>query len=207
MAPLCNRPRPDATHLHRRAELAQLARRSPDPWVQLAALWVGARLGQTANVDALVARCRDSRVSARATEYLDDLGLSNAVPLEVQAPDFRALAEMCRWLAHPMEFGTPPDAVALYNSRTLYWPPTRDRRQLWLVKYAYHRDEADNVGIGMVGSTTFALFGEVTAELPADDVYALHCCWELETNQDPLAPAQRSIPAGRQILAQFNQSL
>jgi len=188
------------------ADLIELGRRSTDVWVQLAALWVGARLGHSADADALVSRCRDARVSAKAIDYLDDLGMATMVPSEVRAPDFRALAEMSRWLAHPMEFGAPPDVVDLYDTRTLYWPPTRDRRQLWLVKYAYHQDEGDDVGLGMVGSVTFALFGEVTAELPAEDVYALHCCWELESNEDPLAPAQRTIAAGRAILARFNES-
>jgi hypothetical protein len=192
------------THVSR-GELVELARQSPDPWVQLAALWAGALRGQSADVDALVNRCGDPRVSAKATEYLEELGMANRVPPEVRTPDFRALAEMSRWLAHPMEFGAPPDAIDLYDTRTLYWPPTRDRRQLWLVRYAYHQDEGDDVGIGMVGSVTFALFGEVTAESPVEDVYALHCCWELETNEDPLAPAQRTITAGREILARFNE--
>lgn len=136
---------------------------------------------------------------------MEEVDLAKLVPLEVRTPDFRALSELSKWLAHPMEFGAPPDAVELYDTRTLYWPPTRDRRQLWLVRYTYRQDPGEDVRIGMVGSTTFALFGETTAELLPEDVYALHCRWQLEANEDPLAPDQRSIAAGREILARFNQ--
>jgi hypothetical protein len=116
------------------------------------------------------------------------------------------MAQMCNWLMHPMEFGAAPDEITQYDTRVLDWPPTNDRRRLWLFRYRYApRDGADAAeGIGLVGSVTFALFGEVTAGLPAEDVYALHCCWELQTNGDPRAPEQRTAAAGRKILAEAN---
>jgi hypothetical protein len=52
----------------------------------------------------------------------------------------------------------------------------------------------------MYGSVTFALFGESTVDLSAEDAYALHCCWELEVNGDPRAPKKRSVRAGRKLL-------
>jgi hypothetical protein len=54
--------------------------------------------------------------------------------------------------------------------------------------------------VGLVGSVTFALLDETTAEMPAEDIYALHCCWELEMNKDPRAPQKRSVEAGRRLL-------
>ena len=56
----------------------------------------------------------------------------------------------------------------------------------------------------MVGSDTFALFGEDTAGLSPEDIYGLHCCWELEMNEDPRAPEERTPEAGRRILAEHN---
>ena len=55
----------------------------------------------------------------------------------------------------------------------------------------------------MVGSITFSLFGETTEDLSPEDIYALHCCWELEVNDDPRAPEERTIEAGRKILAEY----
>jgi hypothetical protein len=57
-----------------------------------------------------------------------------------------------------------------------------------------------------VGSVTFALFGEATADLSPEDVYGLHCAWELECNGDGRAPKKRTAKAGRKILASYNEN-
>jgi hypothetical protein len=94
----------------------------------------------------------------------------------------------------------------LVDTRELFWPPTNDKRRLWLVKYSYKSDEGGEPdrGVGMVGSVTFALFGESTIDLSPEDVYGLHCCWELEMNEDARAPTTRSAEAGRVILRRKN---
>lgn len=35
------------------------------------------------------------------------------------------------------------------------------------------------------------------------DVYAIHCCWELQANEDPRAPSEHSAATGR-ILSERN---
>ncbi len=57
----------------------------------------------------------------------------------------------------------------------------------------------------MVGSVTFALFSEVTETMSPEDVYGIHCCWELKTNNDPRAPHESTAAAGRKILSQRNK--
>jgi hypothetical protein len=186
-----------------RDQLLALALDHPDVGVQMEAAWVSARLGGEAGVKFLTRFCRDPNWSKTAQAYLRDLGREDAVPAEATRPDFQAMAEMCSWLAHPMEFGRPPGEIALYDTRELYWPPTNDLRRVWLFRYRYPAEEGggnDDVGVGMVGSITFALFGETTPGMPPEDVYALHCCWELECKQDPRAPKQRSVKAGRRLL-------
>lgn len=191
-----------------RDELLSLAMDHPDTSVQMEAAWASARLGSEGGVKVLSRYCLDPRHSRVACQYLEELDRAEAIPPLASEDDFRATAEMCHWLAHPNEFGRPPDEITLYDTRELYWPPTDDRRRLWLLKYRYRSEEPegeDEVGVGMVGSVTFALFDETTADLPPEDVYALHCCWELECRQDPRAPKTRSIPAGRRILARYNR--
>jgi hypothetical protein len=186
-----------------RDELLDLAQQHPSAEIRLEAAWAAARLGHAAGIRALAQFCLDPRTSKLATAYLEDLGQVEAVPKEAQEPDFRACAEMCAWLAHPQEFGRPPEQIELLDTREICWPPTRDRRRLWLFHYRYppHQEGGTpDTGVGMVGSVTFALFGETTADLPAEDIYALHCCWELEWNRDPRAPGKRSVAAGRQLL-------
>ncbi|MGC1276194.1 MAG: hypothetical protein WBC44_21025 [Planctomycetaceae bacterium] len=186
-----------------RGRLLALGLDHPAGRVQLEAAWASAKIGSRAGVDFLARACLDVKVSGVATAYLEELGELNAIPARAKNPDFVAVAEMCRWLAHPMEYGRAPDDAELFDARTLAWPPANEPRRFWLVKYRYDGalpDGGDEVGVGMVGSITFALFGETTADLPPEDVYALHCCWELEVENDPRAPQQRSIVAGRELL-------
>jgi hypothetical protein len=90
----------------------------------------------------------------------------------------------------------------------MFWPPTNDWRHLWLFKYRYQstsEDEAGSEGIGMTGSITFSLIDEANVDMPPEDIYALHCCWELEANEDPRAPSERSIEAGRALIESAQQ--
>lgn len=189
-----------------RERLLQLTDRHPAAAVQMEAAWVRARLEIAVGADRLIDFARDARYSAQAIGYLKELGLDARVPAEVRHPDFVALAEMCQWLAHPNEMGRPPDEIQLADARELHWPPTRDRRRLWTFRYRYDQGagEAAEEGYGLVGSVTWAMFGTNTIELSLDDVYALHCAWELQHAEDPRAPEDVSVAAGREILAKYN---
>ncbi len=190
-----------------RDQLLNIAGEHPSQEVRMEAAWAQAKSGDSAGLQKLSKYCLDPNYSSRAVRYLEELGASENIPEEAKQPDFVGVAEMAEWLAHPSEYGRPPDEIELYDSRELFWPPTDDHRALALVKYTYDNDEGGepDVGYGMVGSVTFALFGEATAELSAEDVYALHCCWELEGNDDPRAPRERTVAAGRKILSDQNQ--
>jgi hypothetical protein len=193
----------------RRQELMAVARAHPAETVRTEAAWAAARLAESWGVEYLVARATQPQTAGVALRHLEEVGAGSAIPEAARDPDFLALAEMSDWLSHPNEYGRPPDRLSLALRRELFWPPTNDRRTLWVVRYEYDasRDSPDtDAGYGLVGSTTFALFGESTAELDPDDVLALHCCWELEVNGDPRAPAHRSSQAGRRILEENGSS-
>ena len=55
-----------------------------------------------------------------------------------------------------------------------------------------------------MGSTTFVLFGDSTVDLPPEDVYGLHCCWELQSQKDAGAPEKLEAAFGTQMLAAAN---
>jgi hypothetical protein len=186
----------------RRAKLLELALDHGSVRVRLEGAWAAGRLGDPRGVERLSAACLDSRTSHVAQEFLAELERSDAVPPAALEPTFAAEVELCAWLAHPHEYARPPAEVRLLDRRTLRWPPTGDERPLWLFEFAYpgHQGRRPARGVGMVGSITFSLFGETSAEQDPLDVYALHCCWELEVKGDPRAPAQRSVEAGRRLL-------
>lgn len=195
-----------------RGELLALALDHPCQDVQMEGAWASAKLGSAAGVNFLARMCLDPVRSKQSCGYLRELDLEEAIPRQAQDPTFMAQAELVAWLAHPQEFGEPPDEIALYDTRELYWPPTKDRRRLWLFRYRYDVPLEDHVaatghagrdtGVGLVGSVTFSLLGETHPEMPPEDLYALHCCWELENQGDPCAPGERTVEAGRRLLAQ-----
>ena len=186
-----------------REQLLALAMDHPDANVQMESAWASAKLGSESGLKFLTRLCLDRNYSTTACAYLEELGRDELIPDEANEPDFRAIADMCDWLAHPQEFGRPPDEIEQYDTRELFWPPTNDVRQVWLFKYRYIADlegESDDCGLGFYGSVTFSLFEETNPDMTPEDAYALHCCWELEANEDLRAPEERTIAAGRAIL-------
>ncbi len=177
-----------------------------DPFVRLETAWARARSGDDGGRRRLAELCLDPRYARRAATYLEELGLADAVPEAARDPGHKAMAEMCDWLAHPNEMGRPPDEISIFDARTLHWPPTGDTRPLWLLAYRYdgEADDDSEAGIGLVGSVTFALFGEATSVLSAEEVYGLHCCWELALAGDPRAPRERRPEAGKALIAEGN---
>lgn len=186
-----------------RQRLLDLAWQHPFAPARLEAYWAAAKLGDERGIAALTDATRDVRQGSRALRYLEELGRLDAAPPETRSDEYAALATMANWLAHPAEFGAPPDALRVYDTRELFWPPTNDRRRLWLIEYTYEPSagrKQRHVGLGMTGSVTFALFGTTAAGMPPEDAYGLHCAWELQTNRDPRAPQERTAEAGRRIL-------
>ena len=186
-----------------REPLLALAMDHPDAKVQMESAWASAKLGSESGLKFLARLCLDRNHSTTACAYLEELDHDDLIPDAANEPDFRAMADLCDWLAHPQEFGRSPDEIEQYDTRDLFWPPTNDVRQVWLFRYRYLAEtegEADDCGLGFYGSITFSLFGETTHDMAPEDAYALHCCWELEVNEDLRAPEERTIPAGRAIL-------
>ena len=188
-----------------RERLLDLATRHADVKVRIEAAWACAKSGLPGGAEKLIEFARDPRYSATAVHYLNEIGHCRSGAPEVRSPDFSALAQMCQWIAHPNEFGRPPEAISQVDTRELYWPPTRDKRQLWMFQYRYEQDDGTvDEGYGLTGSVTWAMFGSNSLDLSAEDVYGLHCAWELIQNEDREAPPESSVAAGKAILAKHN---
>jgi hypothetical protein len=193
-----------------RNDLIQLALGHPDPYVEIEGGWAAAKNNDSQGIEVLVRWSSDARYSKDAIEYLEELNRGDAIPEKSREPAFAAMAAMCRWLSDPDEMGRAPDAIEQVDSRELFWPPTGDRRTVYLFRYRYDSKDADvpgAAGLGMVGSVTFALFGEDLPTLKPAEAYALHCCWELQRDKNPLAPQERSVAAGLKLLSPQNPAL
>lgn len=185
------------------------ALRHPDPNVRLEAAGAAASRGGDEALETVVDAVRDPATANHALQVLEDLEKLDQAPQEALNDDHFAAAELCDWLTHPNEYGRPPDDIELLDHREAHWPPTEDTRELRLFRFEYdgageHGDgeQESEVGVGMVGSVTFAL-ASLTGldEVPdPEEAYALHCCYELTWNDDPRAPAEASVEAGRRLL-------
>ncbi len=192
----------------RRASLLGTALAHTDPMVRLEAAWAIAASGDEEGLRSLSLLARNPTLALRAIQYLEELDAVSWIPEGAKEPVFRAQAEMADWLTHPSEFGRPPARVWLVDRRRLFWPPAGEEIDAFLIRYRYDDGDAPDVGVGMVGSVTFALFGETDlANLPPEDLYGLHCCWELQCAEDPAAPEHRTAETGRRILAAANPGM
>ena len=166
-----------------RDNLLALAMDHADPGVQMEAAWAAAKLGREGGLKLLARYCLDVNHSDGAQHYLTELGRPDLVPAEATEPSFQAKAEFARWLAHPSELGRPPDELEIVDHRTLAWPPEREPTPFWVIRYLV-RDttglDDDDVDCGLVGSATWCFFSHKMHQRPPEDVYAIHCFWEMQ---------------------------
>lgn len=193
--------RPDS-----RERLVALALDHEGREIQLAGARAAANTGSPAAMQILARFCLDRLCSREACQYLEEFGQADLIPEKARDPAFRAECDLCLWLAFPTQFGYEPDEIETFDTRELYWPPTKDRRRLWLFKYIY-RDSSEEaiavVGVGLSGSRNVAL-DSVSHEMSPEEIYARHCYWELDDVGGPwLAGDQREI-TGRELLRRYN---
>ena len=164
-------------------KLLPIALTHPNKTVQIEAQWAGTKLKDKDSREKLIEEAKDYRYGQMCVRYLRELGLEDLIPEECQTEEFTASAAISSWLSSPFEFGAVPTELSIVDSRTLYWTPTKDKRQLTIVRYRYekwNKDGTDEIGIGLVGSVTFCLFGlEGLNERTPEEIYAIHCGWEM----------------------------
>jgi hypothetical protein len=166
-----------------RDALLDFAMAHSDTGVRIEAAWAAAKIGREDGLHRLAEGCRDFKTAEVAKRYLTELGREDVIPQEADDPGFAALAEFAQWCAHPTELGRVPDELEIVDHRELLWPPERQTRPFWLIKYTL-RDTTgladDDTECGLVGSVTFCFFSYKLAQCPPEDGYAVHCYWEME---------------------------
>jgi hypothetical protein len=169
----------------KRERLVELACAHQHPSMRLLGARAAATWGRKDGVSKLAEFCLDYLRTKRSCEYLRELGREEAIPERARTELFKAEADVCLWLFHPVEFNCVPDELELVDSRELYWPPTQDRRKLWLIKYIYHDYLGERKeGVACSGSTTIALFEETSPDMPPLEIYARHCRYELQSGEE-----------------------
>ncbi len=168
-------------------DLLELAQQHQSNDVVIEANWALAKQGNAEAVKNLQMFCEDWRKAAKAATYLTELKLD--IPDSFNDTKHQAKAEMAEWLKHPSELTELPETLEVVDQREIYWPPVKKRILTSLLKWTHDGEE----GIGMVGSTTFCLFGDTTCDKSVIQNYAQYCKWELATrgNEEDELPLDR----------------
>ena len=186
-----------------RSALLVLAHSHPDQEVQMEGAWADAKTGGSRGVDLLKKACLELHQSERARDYLEELGHEKEIPAAALEPAFAAQADMSHWLQHPNELGAAPLSIEIYDHKELFWPPTEDKREIWLIKFAYkfEDDEAPKTGYGSVGSMTWSSFEEFETPPKPEDLYLHHCTLEQERDEKRTESAAKEGSAKARALA------
>jgi hypothetical protein len=189
----------------RRIRLIELASAHPHHEVKVELAGTLAALGDPAGYDLLIALCKEPSLAGIALERLSALGAADRIPTACSAPDFQAMLEMADWLSSPMEYGRLPSKVSVRARRTMFWPPTQDIREMFLIEYVYP-DSTPPIGVGCVGSRTLAFLGDELMNRPDDELFALYCISEFreewdDSNEEAI---QAVIRRGKAMIAEHN---
>lgn len=188
-----------------RAPLLELALAYPDYEVQLEAAWASAKSGEERGFEKLVEACKNVHTAKRGHGYLEELEQADRIPAETQEPKFLAMAEFSSWLQHPNELGVPPDELEVVDQRDLKWPFQDEATPFYVIRYL-HRDkdgiEDDEIDCGLVGSMTWCFFYKNMHRRPPEDVYAIHCYFEMLQNEliiedDEINPIRYAAKVGK----------
>jgi hypothetical protein len=186
-------------------DLIQRAAVHAQPSMRLVAAKASAAIGNPGAIETLQQFCLDRLRSEIACDYLIQLGLEHAIPPKALELDFQAECDVVSWLCHPIEYGVEPDRVELTDSRDMFWPPTNDRRRLWIFKFTYELNEHENdIGMILTGSTTICLRDETSPLMSPEQIYAVHCNYELKRNDDPRINDLFGIEQASRLLAEQN---
>ena len=163
-------------------------------------LWVSAVHGSKEALVELRSHAQDPRTSRRACRHLKSLGES--LPSETGDYAFTALAKMCEELADSEAFGRPPESIEIMDSRALFWPPDQKVTACWLCRYSFRGGKGEHPveGVGFVAADAVIYPDPRTADMAAEDLYALYCAI-LETPDFESYALENLVGMGRLTMA------
>ncbi|MBE2284112.1 MAG: DUF4339 domain-containing protein [Prosthecobacter sp.] len=163
-----------------REELLQLALKHPNKAVHVQAAWSDVKSGGTWGVKALKNACLDIEVSTSAQNCLRSLLLEDEIPETASNPDNIAKSTLSQMLAQPGQLGTQPLSIEVYDQRNLFWPPAKERLDIWLIKFTFKARDRDEIMTSYACYSKNTLWWSLQGDLkPASpqELY-LHLCTE-----------------------------
>ncbi|WP_395732684.1 alpha/beta fold hydrolase [Prosthecobacter sp.] len=178
-----------------REVLIPMALQHPEASVRLPAAWADAKSGGTHGVPLLKKACVDVQQSVAAQDLLKNLLLEDEIPLEVRDPSFITKSKVALTLANTSFLGEPPLSIDIYDHKDLFWPPSRQRCDMWLLKFTFRPKEGGAAKTGYAVHSAlvncYFLKGDVTSTVP-EDLYLRVCASEfMNRSKSKSGPASK----------------
>lgn len=174
--------------------------------VQCEAAGALAKLGDELGKKRLLELTEDPAARLRAIHYADELGFGELVNEDDRSEEAIAEAEMALWLTQPQQFGVPPTAVEVIDSKRLLWPSYHDPIDVHLVRFEYNIGDRTYSNVGMTGPAAFAMSTDV-ANLPLDDIYAIYAGWHAEHEEIFTVQSDQFNEAQKRVMESFEKHL
>ncbi len=191
----------------KRNSLLQAAVNHSHPLIKAEAGWALCKLGDRRGIRLLQSVARNVKYSGTARMYLEELGEEASIPREALEPAFLAKADLCQFLAHPGEFGIPPDQLEIVDTQSMNWPPVQRQETVWLIRVTYgpgHARVEPQSGVAFVGPN-LAYEPDWVKELKGvDEVYGVYCALELSQKGDPRLKGKPTAEAGLELIRAAN---
>ncbi len=186
--------------------LMDVAASHPDVSVRIEAAASAAQAGLPVGWERLVEYCKDVHTSVSAQEYLELLERDELIPAEAFEPKFKAMAEFSNWLQSEAEFNSNPDELEVLDQRQLHWLGSDQPLPMSVVRYRVTGQtplDEDDTGVGVVGSITWSFPSEDIEQLPIEDIYAVHCVYEANSQATIEEGGLRELQSDEARLAKF----
>ena len=163
-----------------RDALIDLGFQHADKRIRVLAAWADAKSGGSRGIPLLKQACLDADVSASAQGYLKNLLRENEIPPEATDPKKGNIAKavISGYLMDPSQLGERPLSIDVYDYRTIFWPPTQEKCEFWLLKFTFQPKDgnAPKTGYGCYSKpvTWYNYKGNMKSDIP-EDLY-LHTC-------------------------------
>lgn len=161
-----------------RDALLPIALQHPQASVRVSAAWADVKNGGAQGLPLLRAACMDVHQSVAAQGFLKNLLLEGEIPLEVRDPGFLAKSTVALTLADKSLLGKPPLSIDIYDHKNLFWPPLKQKCDIWVLRFTFAPEEGGPARTGYALHSQlvnwYSWKGNVTSTVP-EDLY-LHAC-------------------------------
>ncbi|MDB6005980.1 MAG: hypothetical protein JWR15_2967 [Prosthecobacter sp.] len=161
--------------------ILDFAFKHPSKHVHLQAAWSDAKSGGSRGIPMLKQACQDVELSAGAQNCLKSLLREDEIPPAASDSGIFAKSFISQMLMAPSQLGTNPLSIDIYDHKNIFWPPMKEKCDIWLLKFTFQPKDGGTVktGYGFHSKYTSwcSIKGLMTPKMP-EDLYVYTCAMD-----------------------------